>query len=42
MERVTGGEQGMSDVPYPDLAWMDALPFVGSCASASSTTCWPW
>jgi len=27
---VTGGEQGMSDVPYPDLSWMGALPFIGS------------
>ncbi|MBA3479724.1 MAG: branched-chain amino acid ABC transporter permease [Lautropia sp.] len=26
---VTGGEQGMSDVPYPDLSWMAALPLVG-------------
>jgi branched-chain amino acid transport system permease protein len=23
---VTGGEQGMPDIPYPDLAWMGALP----------------
>lgn len=27
---VTGGEQGMSDVPYPDLSWMEGLPLVGS------------
>ncbi len=27
---VTGGEQGMSDVPYPDLTWMEALPLLGS------------
>lgn len=26
---VTGGEQGFSNVPYPDLGWMSALPFVG-------------
>ncbi|HVL57496.1 MAG TPA: branched-chain amino acid ABC transporter permease, partial [Burkholderiaceae bacterium] len=25
---VTGGEQGMSDVPYPDLSWMAALPLL--------------
>ena len=25
---VTGGEQGMPDIPYPDLAWMAALPVV--------------
>jgi branched-chain amino acid transport system permease protein len=27
---VTGGEQGMSDVPYPDLSWMEMLPLVGN------------
>jgi branched-chain amino acid transport system permease protein len=26
---VTGGEQGLPNVPYPDLAWMDALPVIG-------------
>ncbi len=26
---VTGGEQGMPDVPYPDLGWMSRLPWVG-------------
>ena len=26
---VTGGEQGMPDIPYPDLAWMSALPVLG-------------
>ncbi len=25
---VTGGEQGLSNVPYPDLAWMAALPLL--------------
>ena len=25
---VTGGEQGMPEIPYPDLAWMERLPFV--------------
>jgi branched-chain amino acid transport system permease protein len=25
---VTGGEQGMPDIPYPDLAWMERLPWV--------------
>jgi branched-chain amino acid transport system permease protein len=27
---VTGGEQGMPDVPYPDLAWMERLPWTGT------------
>jgi branched-chain amino acid transport system permease protein len=26
---VTGGEQGLSNVPYPDLGWMSALPLIG-------------
>jgi branched-chain amino acid transport system permease protein len=26
--QVTGGEQGMPDIPYPDLAWMERLPWV--------------
>ena len=26
---VTGGEQGMSNVPYPDLGWMALIPGVG-------------
>ncbi len=26
---VTGGDQGMPEIPYPDLAWMDRLPIVG-------------
>jgi branched-chain amino acid transport system permease protein len=26
---VTGGEQGLPNVPYPELGWMDALPLVG-------------
>jgi branched-chain amino acid transport system permease protein len=26
---VTGGEQGLSNVPYPDLGWMSSLPVVG-------------
>jgi branched-chain amino acid transport system permease protein len=25
---VTGGEQGMPEIPYPDLAWMGRLPWV--------------
>jgi branched-chain amino acid transport system permease protein len=25
---VTGGEQGLSNVPYPELGWMDALPLL--------------
>jgi branched-chain amino acid transport system permease protein len=27
---VTGGEQGMPSVPYPDLDWMNALPALAS------------
>ncbi len=26
---VTGGEQGMPEIPYPDLAWMGSLPLLG-------------
>jgi branched-chain amino acid transport system permease protein len=26
---VTGGEQGLSNVPYPDLDWMSAIPALG-------------
>ncbi len=26
---VTGGEQGMPEIPYPDLAWMERLPLAG-------------
>jgi branched-chain amino acid transport system permease protein len=26
---VTGGDQGLSDVPFPDLGWMAALPGLG-------------
>ena len=26
---LTGGEQGLPDVPYPDLSWMERLPVVG-------------
>jgi branched-chain amino acid transport system permease protein len=26
---VTGGEQGMPEIPYPDLAWMARLPYFG-------------
>jgi branched-chain amino acid transport system permease protein len=31
---VTGGEQGLSNVPYPDLGWMAALPLLGELRSA--------
>ncbi len=27
---VTGGEQGMPEIPYPDLGWMERLPLVGA------------
>src|SRR3989440_4735388 len=26
---VTGGEQGLPEIPYPDLTWMQRLPFLG-------------
>jgi branched-chain amino acid transport system permease protein len=26
---VTGGEQGVPEIPYPDLAWLGALPLLG-------------
>ena len=26
---VTGGEQGLSNVPYPDLGWMAGIPGLG-------------
>jgi len=31
---VTGGEQGLSNVPYPDLSWMSSLPLFGSLRTA--------
>lgn len=27
---VTGGEQGLPEIPYPDLAWMERLPLAGA------------
>jgi branched-chain amino acid transport system permease protein len=27
---VTGGDQGLADVPYPDLDWMTAIPGLGN------------
>jgi branched-chain amino acid transport system permease protein len=26
---VTGGDQGIPEVPYPDLGWMSSIPFLG-------------
>lgn len=26
---VTGGDQGLPDIPYPNLDWMSAIPFLG-------------
>jgi len=26
---VTGGEQGMPEIPYPDLGWMERIPYFG-------------
>ncbi|HET9208731.1 MAG TPA: branched-chain amino acid ABC transporter permease [Burkholderiaceae bacterium] len=31
---VTGGEQGLNNVPYPDLGWMESLPLLGSLRAA--------
>ena len=31
---VTGGEQGLSNVPYPDLGWMASLPLLGGLRTA--------
>lgn len=31
---VTGGEQGLSNVPYPDLGWMASLPLLGDMRTA--------
>ena len=31
---VTGGEQGLNNVPYPDLGWMAALPLLGGLRAA--------
>ena len=31
---VTGGEQGLSNVPYPDLDWMSALPLAAGLRTA--------
>ena len=40
---VTGGEQGLRNVPYPDFDWMDALPAARRAARGRSlSTCWCW
>jgi len=31
---VTGGEQGLSNVPYPELGWMNSLPLLDRLRSA--------
>ena len=31
---VTGGEQGLSNVPYPDLGWLASLPLLGGLRTA--------
>lgn len=30
---VTGGEQGLSNVPYPDLSWVSLLPGLGAASA---------
>ena len=32
---VTGGEQGLPNVPYPDLGWMARFPGSATCGSAT-------
>ena len=36
---VTGGDQGLPDMPYPDLDWMASLPVSATCASATILSC---
>jgi branched-chain amino acid transport system permease protein len=31
---LTGGDQGLSGVPYPNLTWLDALPFVSGWSTS--------
>ena len=31
---VTGGEQGMPEIPYPDFAWLESLPLLGGWRTA--------
>jgi len=31
---VTGGEQGLNNVPYPDLGWMESLPLLANLRPA--------
>ncbi len=31
---VTGGEQGLNNVPYPDFGWMESLPLLGGLRAA--------
>ena len=33
---VTGGEQGLNNVPYPDFGWMESLPLLGGAARRRS------
>ena len=28
-DAVTGGDQGIADVPFPDMHWMGSIPFIG-------------
>ena len=35
---VTGGDQGLPDVPFPDLDWMSRFPASAISASASNST----
>ena len=35
---VTGGEQGMPEIPYPDFDWLERLGRVGAVRSAAIGT----
>ena len=37
---VTGGEQGLSNVPYPDLGWMATLPLLGGLRAGDTISIW--
>jgi branched-chain amino acid transport system permease protein len=37
---VTGGEQGLSNVPYPELDWLSSLPGSAACGPASCSISW--
>ena len=36
---VTGGDQGLPEIPYPDLDWMSAIPGLGDLSIGAASTC---